>query len=121
MHGDGDNPDAEFACQSTPRTECVVPASHAATKTFSDVFVYFHSGQTDTTFSGTVRIGFLGESATGTEIKPALSAKAGSVERSSVVGIVTDRPGTHELDIDVTAKTVAGTQQIRERIPITVQ
>ena len=27
MYGDSDNPDSEFACQSYPRTECVIPAS----------------------------------------------------------------------------------------------
>ena len=118
MHGDIDNPDAEFACQSTPRTECIVPVSQPTRKTFSEVHVYFHSGATDTKFSGSVRIGFLGQN--GTEIMPSLSAKAGAVEGDSVTGIVTERPGSHELSIEVTAVNAVGTQQIRERVPITV-
>ena len=120
MYGDGENPDQEFACQSTPRTDCVLPVSLATTKRFSEVHVYFHGGAADASFSGAIRIGFFtGQNPT--EIKPSVKAKAGSVEGESVTGIVTERAGSHELSIDVTATTAAGPQQIRERVPITVR
>ena len=42
MYGDVETPDREFACQSEPRTECIVPASRPDNKVFSDVHIYYH-------------------------------------------------------------------------------
>ena len=42
MHGDRNNPDVEFACQSTDPTDCVVPASRPDAVVFSDTHVYYH-------------------------------------------------------------------------------
>ena len=44
MYGDRDDADREFACQSGPRPECVVPASKPDAPVFSDIHFYFHAG-----------------------------------------------------------------------------
>lgn len=58
MHGDRDNPDAEFACQSTGPTDCVVPASRPDALVFSDVHLYHHGAGSQTTFVGSYELGY---------------------------------------------------------------
>lgn len=122
MHGDRDNPDEQFACQSSPRSDCAVPASRADRQTFSEVHLYFHPTATETKYSGAVQIGFFRGSETAQQVKPVVTVKPGDVGNDSVVGIVTDKPGPQTLRIEITAITASGVEaQIRERVPVIVE
>jgi hypothetical protein len=122
MHGDRDNPDAEFACQSTPRNDCVIPASREGDQRFSEVHLYFHPTPTETKYSGVVLVGFFRGSKTAQEIRPVVTVRPGNVGNDSVVGIVTERPGSETLSIDITAVNTSGAkEQIREQIPVIVR
>jgi hypothetical protein len=122
MHGDRDNPDQEFACQSGDQTNCAIPASRADHETFSELHLYFHSTQTETKYSGVVTIGFFRGSVTAQEVKPIVTVKPGDIGNDSIVGIVTDKPGTQSVTIAIKAVSGAGVEQaIRERIPVMVQ
>jgi hypothetical protein len=121
MHGDADNPDREFVCQSAPRTECVMPASRPDARVFGHVHFYYHSATVDTRYAGTIRVGFFNsprEIAAGIPVKA--RDRAGN---QSVSDLVTSAPGTHTMDIDViaTATPTGQTQNLRDQVSVTVR
>jgi hypothetical protein len=124
MYGDRDNPDNEFACQSDPRTECVVPASRPDARTFSDVHFYFHGAGDETKYEGTTSIGFLqGATEAHTSQTNITVKKNESITNQSTTGIVTSAPGTYTVALDLTA-TMTGTgnrQPVRESFQVRVQ
>ncbi len=124
MHGDRDNPDREFACQSDPRSECVVPGSKPGSRVFSDVHFYYHGAGRQTKFTGTVSVGFMGES-TRASIFP-VNARAEGIESiayQSINGIVSSMPGTYKVMIDVVGMRGEGSkgQAVREEIDVIVR
>jgi hypothetical protein len=121
MHGHKDNPDAEFGCQSHPRSECSVHASTPENQSQSEVHLYFHSTASETKYTGFVRIGFFSDAASASGATPQITVKPGDVGRQSVVGIVTDKPGTYTFSVDITAVMAnGGERQVREDIPVVV-
>ena len=124
MHGDIDNPDREFACQSEPRTECVVPASRPNDKVLSEIHIYYHGAGNETTYTGSVRLGlFDGSAASHTLTTNMVVKKTERIGRQSASDIVTSRPGTYTVDFDLVA-TVTDTKQtqlIKERINVVVR
>jgi hypothetical protein len=126
MYGDGDNPDREFACQSEPRTECVVPASKPDAQVFSDIHFYYHGVGTETRYEGTINIGYLrqgsGSEAYTSRFNVALK-KNESITNSSVTGIVASTAGSYTVTISAatTATDTGKTQSIRASIPVIVK
>ena len=124
MHGDIDNPDREFACQSEPRTECVVPASRPNDKVLSEVHIYYHGAGDETKYTGSVRLGFFdGSAASHTLTTNMVVKKTERIGNQSVSDIVTSTPGTYPVDFDLVA-TVSDTKQtqpIKQRINIVVR
>ena len=121
MAGDRENPDQEFVCQSSPRTDCVLPVSRPDRRAYSHIHLYFHPAAVDVTYTGSVQIGFF-ESAT--EVKPDVAVNAsGPVGNYSVTGIVTDAASRRAMTIAVvaTAKASGSTEQIREQVPVVVK
>jgi hypothetical protein len=123
MHGDGDNPDREFACQSAPRSDCVVPASTPEAQVFSDVHVYYHGAGVETVYAGSLDIGFFRGAAASRGNKTSITVKKDqSITNQSTTGIVTNTPGTYALTIAFDATTDAGTRQpIREEVRVVVR
>ena len=122
MHGHTGNPNEEFGCQSNPRSDCVVHASRSGSQTLSEVHLYFHPTQVDTTYSGVVRIGFFSAGEAGPGLQIQTTVKPGDMGNYSVVGIVTDKPGQYMLTVDIRAAMSDGAeQQIKEQIPVTVR
>src|SRR5215470_18072673 len=95
MFGDRDNPDQEFSCQSTPRTDCVLPPSRPDEQVFSDIHFYYHGTGTDTRYEGTSTIGYLQATAPYTTRPNILVRKDQSITNQSVTGLVTSTPGTY--------------------------
>jgi hypothetical protein len=52
-YGDHDTADGEFACQSEPRTECVLPVSKPDALVYSDVHFHYHGVGGETEYEGT--------------------------------------------------------------------
>ena len=124
MHGDSDNPDTEFACQSNPRNDCVVPASRPESKVFSDVHFYYHGAGPQTKFTGTVNLGFLGESPNSSSFSVnATAEKTESIGYQSITGIVSSKPGTYEVTIDVVGRVgeTGKSEPVREKIAVVVR
>lgn len=123
MHGDGDNPDREFACQSTPRNDCVLPASTPDTPVFSHVYLYYHGVGAETTYAGSVQIGFLRGAAAATGSRTNIIVKKDeSITNQSTTGIVTNTPGSYALTIVFDATTSAGAKQpIRDEVRVAVR
>jgi hypothetical protein len=123
MHGDRDNPDAEFACQSTGPSECVLPASRTEARVFSDVHLYFHGAGKETTYVGSYRAEFFNDGDDSPNEFPIRTTVKGEeqIANHSLTGIVTARPGTYALRLAVDAKTAAGSTPIREDVPVRVQ
>jgi hypothetical protein len=124
MHGDRDNPDSDFACQSEPRTECVIPASRPDAQVFSDIHFYYHGAAAETRYEGTINFGYLqGSPDSHTSRINIAVQKNKSITNSSVTGIVTSTPGTHAVTISLTATVTdtRKTQAIRESIPVVVK
>ena len=124
MFGDRDNADREFACQSDPRTECVLPASKPDAQVFADIHFYFHGAGAETRYEGTINIGYLqGAPDSHTSRTSITVQKKGSITNSSTTGIVTSTPGTYTVTISLTAtvKDTGNTQAISESIPVVVK
>src|SRR4051812_13732677 len=124
MSGDGDNPDREFVCQSEPRTDCVIPASQPDDKVFSDVFVYYHGAGDETTYSGSIRVGFFeGAADAHTVTTNIVVRKTERIGNQSVTHIVTSTPGTYSVDFDLSAAVTETkkTQPIREKVNVVVK
>lgn len=124
MSGDRDNADREFVCQSDPRTDCIMPASHPDEQAFADVHVYYHGAGAETKYQGTVAIGFLEGSAAASAAPTNIVVKKDeSIANQSVTGIVTAKPGTYAVTFTMTA-TVAATGQthpIQQSLPVIVR
>ena len=124
MSGDGDNPAREFVCQSEPRTACVVPVSRPDDKVFSEVFLYYHGAGDETTYSGSVRVGFFEGAANAQPLTTSMVVKkTEAIGNQSVTHIVTSAPGTYALEFDLVA-TVTETkksQPIKERVNVVVK
>ena len=58
MSGNRDNPDQDFVCQSDRKDECVIPVSRPDAQVFSDVHFYYHAERADTTYAGSMEVGF---------------------------------------------------------------
>jgi len=123
MSGDSDNPDEDFVCQSDPLSDCVVPASRADARVFSDVHIYYHGAGAETRYVGTMHIGFFqgSPSAAKTQVDIAVK-KNGSITNQSVAGIVTSTPGSYTIDFDQLATVDANKgQPIQDQIKVTVK
>jgi hypothetical protein len=121
MHGDADNPDREFVCQSNPRSECVVPVDRPDARVLAHVHFYYHAAATDTSYTGAIRIGFFDRPH---EINPNIAVKRGdSPGNQSISDFVSSKPGNHAMAIDVVAtSTQTGqTQNIRDQVDVTVR
>lgn len=124
MYGDRDNADREFACQSDPPTDCVLPASKPDAQVFSDIHFYFHGAGAETRYEGTINIGYLqGAPDSHTSRTTITVQKNGSITNSSTTGIVTSTPGSYAVTISETAtiKDTGKTQAIQESIRVIVK
>jgi hypothetical protein len=122
MHGDSDNPDREFACQSTPRNDCALPVSTEAQPVFSHVYLYYHGVGQETTYAGEVQITFFRGGGTGGSRTNITVRRNESITNQSTTGIVTSTPGAYALSIAFEATTSAGTKhQINEEVSVAVR
>lgn len=124
MHGDRDNPDQEFACQSDPRNECVVPASRPDAQVFSDVHVYYHGAGGETKYVGVVDIGYFQGASQSRRSPSTITVKKNeSITNQSVTGIVSSTPGTYTVafDLEATVTETGRRQPIRESIQVAVK
>lgn len=123
MHGDSDNPDREFACQSTPRNDCVLPASTQAEPVFSHVYLYYHGAGAETTYTGSAQIGFFRGAAASNGSKTTITVRKNqSITNQSTAGIVTDTPGTYALAIAFDATVDKGnSQRVGEEVSVLVK
>jgi hypothetical protein len=124
MYGDSDTPDREYACQSTSPGACVVPASRPNNQVFSDVFIYYHGGEAETSYAGSMRIGFFSGASSAPSIPISVTVKKGqAIANESVAHIVSSTPGAFDMSFDVTAtQTPPGTSlPIREQVRVLVQ
>jgi hypothetical protein len=124
MHGDRDNPDREFACQSDARDSCVVPASRADEQVFSHVYLYYHGAGVETKYTGSVQIGFFQGAAESHDLKTNVTVKKSEpITNQSVTGIVTSTAGTYALTIGLEAATDAtrGSVPVRDTATVTVK
>ena len=123
MHGDSDNPDQEFACQSDPRNECVVPASKPDAQVFSDVHVYYHGAGVETKYVGTVQIGHFGGAGAARKADSNITVmKTESITNQSFTGIVTASPGSYNVTFAMVATTEGGkSQRIDLQVPVVVK
>jgi len=124
MYGDRDNADREFACQSDPRTDCVLPASKPDAQVFADIHFYFHGAGAETRYEGAINIAYLqGAPDSHTSRTTITVQKDESITNSSTTGIVTSTPGTYAVAISQTAtvKAAGKTQAIQESIAVVVK
>jgi hypothetical protein len=124
MHGDRDNPDREFACQSDARAGCVVPASSADGQVFSHVYFYYHGAGGETKYAGSVQIGFFQGAAESHDMKTNITVKKNeSITNQSVTGIVTNNAGTYALTLalEATTGTSATSQPVRDTVNVIVK
>ena len=121
MMGGRDDPDREFVCYSESPGDCVMPSSRPNDQVFTHVYLYYHPAATETKYTGTVQIGFFNSAL---DLRPNFTVKPGaSPGNQSVVGIVSGKPGTYPLriEVDATPTRAGATRQIREQVMVTVR
>ena len=112
MAGDRDNPDAEFVCQSDPRTDCVLTASRPNAQAWAIVYLYYHGVGEEIRYTGAIQIGFFAGPATEAhEVRPNIVVKGNDIMHQSVLDDVTATPGPYAMTFHVVATTVAGQPQ----------
>ena len=125
MHGDRNNPDVEFACQSTDPTDCVVPASRPDAVVFSDTHVYYHGASSETRYVGSYEVGYFQSSGAVRQGVPTSITVRGEerITNQSVTGIVTTTPGTYVVRLALEAVVAdSGVKQlVRAEVPVTVR
>jgi hypothetical protein len=123
MTGDRDNPDAQFVCQSAPRTACVLPASRPNAQVWSSVYFYYHGIGADVKYTGSIGVGFFEGPATELhEVHPdILVTKNDNLGRGSITDDVRTTPGTYALTFDVVATAGSMTTPIRETVTVVVK
>ena len=123
MHGDRDNPDSEFACQSTGPRECVLPASRPGARVFSEVHFYFHGAGAETTYLGTFSADFLNDG-DAAHAESAIKASVRGTEdlaNHSIIGVVTQTAGRYKLRLALDAQTQTATTPIAEEVAVEVR
>ncbi len=120
MSGDVENPDRDFACQSEPRTECVIPADKPEARVLGDVHLYYHAAAVETKYTGAIQIGHFDRPHA---INPSIVVSPGSTPASqSVSDFVSRVPGTYTMSIDIIATSKTGERlNIREDIRVVVR
>jgi hypothetical protein len=121
MMGDRDNPDREFVCYSESPGDCIMPPSRPNGQVFADVHLYYHPAATETKYTGTIQIGFFNSAH---EVRPDFTVKPTDAPgNQSVVGIVSDKPGTYPLTIGVDGTGTQGgaARKIREEVKVIVR
>ena len=124
MHGDADNPDREFVCQSGPPSECVVPVSQRDAQVFGHVHFYYHGAGAETKYVGTINVGFFqGAAESHTSPTSITVEKNESITNQSITGIVTSTPGTYAVAmlLEATVTDTGKSVSIRQSIPVTVR
>jgi hypothetical protein len=120
MSGDTDNPDRDFACQSTPRTECVVPVDRPDARVLAHMHLYYHSASTERKYTGSIRIGLFDVPHEITP--PSIRVKPGDRPgNQSVSDFVTSRPGAYTMAIAIvaTATQTGQTRNIQDQVSVT--
>ena len=121
MSGDAENPDRDFACQSNPRSECVLPVDRPEARVMGHVHVYYHAASTETKYSGSIRIGFFDQAH---EINPSITVNPGaSPGNESTTDFVASRPGTYTMTMAViaTSTRTGEMQNIRDQVTVVVR
>ena len=124
MSGDRDNADQNFVCQSNPRNDCVMPVSRPDADVFSAVYVYYHGAGGETTYSGSIQIGFFRGSDDTRTFKPTVTVrKTESISNQSLTAIVTSTPGTYAMTFTMVATSAdsGASQPIREQVDVVVK
>src|SRR5262245_32413638 len=102
MSGDRDTPDRDYVCQSDPRDECIMPASGPDNQVFADRHFYYHGAGAETKYAGSIEIGvFQGSPQTHRSQVNLTVKKSESITNQSVVGIVTNSPGSYAVKFDL--------------------
>jgi hypothetical protein len=124
MYGDGDNADREFACQSEPRSECVLPASKRDEQAYSDIHFYYHGAGNETKYEGTKTLSYLQGKPESLLWRIDIAVKKNeSIANESVTGIVSSTPGTYTVTVSLTATVsdIAKVLPIRESFQVVVK
>ena len=119
--GDRDNPDKTPACQSDPRSSCVIPVSTGDRQVFAMVHLYFHPATVETNYSGSAQVGFFDGSPTVHEMRLTATIKPGdSPGTNSVYDIVTSKAGTYRVRVAAVATPVPNGRPVNVRDDIVV-
>lgn len=125
MHGDRENPDAEFSCQSTEALPCTVPVSRPDRAVFSDVHLYYHGAGGETRYVGSYNVGYFDHIGGPRADAPTSITVRGEekIANQSVTGIVTATPGTYVVRFALEASTVGSgvTHPVRAEVPVIVR
>ena len=99
----------------------VVPADRPDARVLGHVRVYYHAASTETTYAGSVRIGFFEQPR---EINPSITVKPGeSPGNQSVSDFVSHTAGSYSLSIAVVAAAAqtGQSQSLRDQVSVIVR
>jgi hypothetical protein len=121
--GDEDNPWDTLVCQSNPRQDCALTAGQK--KLYASLLVYYFAATDETTYTGSIQIGFFEGAPESRQIKPNIRVRPGNhgFENQSITGLVSPTPGAYPLTIDLTATAgpTRASTMIRDEFSVAVR
>lgn len=121
--GTAENPEQLLVCDSGPRAECVVGASRPEREVFATLHLYLHPASAETTYTGTVLIGFFGGDQRAHQLDVKQTVKPGEKPRElTIYDLLPTAGGTFPMDIALKATPASGEpREIRETVTVTVK
>jgi hypothetical protein len=121
--GTANDPDQLLVCDSSSRAECVVGGSRPETEVFATLHLYLHPTSADTTYAGTVQIGFFGRDKRAHQMDVKQTIKPGEKPRGSTIyDLLPTAAGIYPMEIAVTATPASGEpREIREKVNVVVK
>lgn len=116
------NPERTMVCESDPPRACNVSARKENEEKFADVHLYYHPATAETTYTGTIQIGFFEGSTDTLRHDVDVTVKPGDAPKSvSVLDRLTTKPGVFMLTIDLAATVPGGpAETIRRDVQVVV-
>ena len=121
--GTAENPEQLLVCDSGSRAECVVGTSRPEREVFATLHLYLHPASVETTYTGTVQIGFFGRDKRAHQLDVKQIVKPGEKPRNSTIyDRLPSAAGTYPMEIALTAMLASGERrEIRENVTVTVK
>ena len=122
---DTDHFGEKHSCTSVKPLPCEVPSGTADRPVSTSVVIYLHPAAIETTYTGVVEIGFMGDPAKPSRLdvnqKVAERRKSNVPIQASLTGRVSAKPGEYRVTMKIVATTGGQSTTIEDAVTVTIR